>query len=687
MINTDCTSELNLLMKEPHYLTIPEGKICDFISGSFRNDTPEEYVRQNLEKRLVNELKYPRERIGVEVTLQLGSNKPRADVVIYLEKLPQTQENIHVVVECKKENVSPSDKKDGIEQLKSYMSACLNCEWGLWTNGRQRQVWRRIKNPAGQAEFIEFNDIPDVSGSTEDIDRPKRNKLARADGDNLFLAFRRSHEAIHVNDGFNKENAFFEFLKIIFCKIEDERNIPKPLEFYVASNERISIDGQIACKQRIEAIFKRVKSKFNQIFDSNEEIKLSPRSLAQIVAELQGYSFLSTDIDLKGHAYEEIVGSNLKGDRGQFFTPRNVMHMAVAMLNPKLDEKILDPACGTGGFLVTAMNHVIAQLKQDWAKDLGKLESQWNDDDKKALQSRISEMAESSFFGFDIAPELVKATKMNMVMNNDGSGNILRTDSLLPPHLWDIDFKNVLAKALKIKPAELSNKESIGFFDVIITNPPFGSKILIKEEYMLDQYAIGHGWESPKKTKNGEWKKKTVLSASPPEQLFIERCLQLLKPGGRMAIVLPDSILGSPGLGHIRQWLLGEAKVIASLDLDSDTFQPHTGVQTSVLILQKKTLEEKAEEQRTRVLRPYNIFMAVIDKVGHDKRGNNIYQRDEYGEELLFEVNETVTELSKTADGQTTVKSAKRLEKIPDDQTRAVPAVFTEWKRNEGIAW
>jgi type I restriction enzyme M protein len=503
------------------------------------------------------------------------------------------------------------------------MSACLNCEWGLWTNGRQRQVWRRLKHASGQGEFVEFNDIPDVSGSTEDIDRPKRNKLVHADGDNLFLAFRRCHEAIHLHDGFNKENAFFEFLKIIFCKIEDERNIPKPLEFYVASHERLSIDGQMVCKQRIDGIFKRVKTKFNQIFDANEEIKLTSRSLAQIVAELQGYDFLFTDIDLKGHAYEEIVGSNLKGDRGQFFTPRNVMHMAVAMLNPKLDEKILDPACGTGGFLVTAMNHVIAQLKQDWAKDLGKPESQWNDDEKKALQTRIGEIAATSFFGFDIAPELVKATKMNMVMNNDGSGNILRTDSLLPPQLWDADFKEALAKPLNIKPAQISNKDSIGLFDVIVTNPPFGSKILIKEEYMLDQFAIGHGWESPKKT--GVWRKKDSVSPTPPEQLFIERCLQLLKPGGRMAIVLPDSILGSPGLGHIRQWLSGEAKIIASLDLDSDTFQPHTGVQTSILILQKKTPEEKAEEQRTRVLRPYHIFMAVIDKVGHDKRGNNLY--------------------------------------------------------------
>lgn len=669
------------------YTTIPEGKISDYISGQFRIDTPEEYVRQNLEKRLVNELKYPRERIGVEVTLQLGSKKPRADLVVYLKDQQQKQENIQIILECKKESVSVSDKKDGIEQLKSYMSACLNCEWGLWTNGKQRQVWRIVKNLHGQAEFIEFNDIPDVSGSTEDIDRPKRNKLVKAYGDNLSLAFRRCHEAIYIIDGFNNEVAFFEFLKIIFCKIEDERNIPKPLDFFVASNERISIDGQNSCNQRIHLIFKRVKSKFSQIFSIDEVIKLSSRSVAQVVAELQSYSFLSTNIDLKGHAYEEIVGSNLKGDRGQFFTPRNVMNMAVAMLNPKLDEKVLDPACGTGGFLVTAMNYVISQLKKDMIADLDKDESLFNDDEKRDLQSRISEIAETSFFGFDIAPELVKATKMNMVMNNDGSANILRTDSLLPPHMWDDNFKSELAKGLHILPSQISNKNNIAYFDIILTNPPFGSKIVIKEEYILDQYDIGYGWENSKESGNSIWNKKTVLSSTPPEQLFIERCLQFLKPGGRMAIVLPDSILGSPGLGHIRQWLLSETKIIASLDLDSDTFQPHVGVQTSILILQKKTESEKNEEQRTRLLRPYNIFMAVIDKVGHDKRGNNLYQRDEHGDEILVEVNENIIEVNKSSDEKSTVELAKRFEKIPDDQTIAVPAVFEKWKRIEGISW
>lgn len=670
-----------------NFITIPDGKIADFITGTFRPDTPEEYVRQNIEKRLVNELKYPKKRIGVEVTIPMGTRKPRADIVVYLENMPHSPENAHIIVECKKESISPTDKNDGIDQLKSYMNACgTNCEWGLWTNKKQRVVLRKITNAVNKYEFIEFNDIPDVTGNTDDVDRPKRNKLIKADGDNLFLAFRRCHEAIHIYDGFNKENAFFEFLKIIFCKIEDERNIPKPLNFYVSSKERSSLDGQNACKKRISYIFDKVKVKFLQIFDSNEEIKLSPRSLAQIVSELQGYSFLATDIDLKGRAYEEIVGSNLKGDRGQFFTPRNIMHMAVKMINPKLDEKILDPSCGTGGFLVTAMNMVIEQLKIDWADDLGVPESQWNDDAKKSLQQKISEIAATSFFGFDIAPELVKATKMNMVMNNDGSGNILRTDSLLPPHLWEPDFKNSLAKALNIQPEEIKSHDDIAFFDVIITNPPFGSKITIQQEYILEQFEIGHGWDNPKKTKTPNWAIKKTVSHAPPEQLFIERCLQLLKPGGRMAMVLPDSILGSPGLGYIRQWLLSEAKIIASLDLDGDTFQPHTGVQTSILILQKKTEEEKQADLIGK-MQPYNIFMAIIDKVGHDKRGVNTYQRDENGDEILIEVDDNATELSVVADDIKAIKSGKRLEKIPDDQTLSVPQVFEQWKKEEGIAW
>lgn len=390
-------------MADTKVIVIPEGKICDYIDGKFRNDTPEEYVRQTVEKRLVNEHKYFPEQIRVEYTLQLGSRKPRADIIIFESKdTAQTQENIKIIIECKKETVDARNAKDGVEQLKSYMSACPNCEWGMWTNGRQKEVFRKYVNDKGQIDFMDYNDIPSADGNLEDINRPSRASLKNAYDDNLLFTFKTCHNHIYVNDGMQKQPAFFELLKVIFCKIEDERNIPKPLEFYATSEERSNPDGQLTVKKRISKIFERVKNKkkYRLIFDTNDEIKLSPRSLAYIVSELQKYSLLHTNIDIKGKAYEEIVGANLRGDRGEFFTPRNVMKMVVEMINPQVDEKVLDSSCGTGGFLVTAMTHVMSQLERDFAKELGVPRDKWDSDAENAFQDRVSDMAKVNYFGF-----------------------------------------------------------------------------------------------------------------------------------------------------------------------------------------------------------------------------------------------------------------------------------------------
>ena len=219
----------------PELIVIPEGKICDYIDGKFRNDTPEEYVRQNIEKRLVNEHKYPKNRIAVEFTVNVGSGKPRADIVIFAADAPErAQEHIQIIIECKKESVLPTAKKDGVGQLQSYMSACPNCEWGMWTNGRHKEVFRKTVNEKGKIEFVDFNDIPSADGRLEDIDRPKRPTLKNAVEDNLLFVFKTCHNHIYVTDGLQKQPAFFELLKVIFCKIEDERNIGKPLEFYAS---------------------------------------------------------------------------------------------------------------------------------------------------------------------------------------------------------------------------------------------------------------------------------------------------------------------------------------------------------------------------------------------------------------------------------------------------------------------
>ena len=644
-------------------LLIPDGKICDYIDGKFRNDTPEEYVRQTIEKRLVNEHKYLPSQIKIEYTLQVGSRKPRVDIIIWdRNTVEQNQGNAKLIIECKRETVDANNSKDGIGQLKSYMSVCPNCEWGMWTNSIQKYVFRKIVEENGNIDFIEYNDIPSSDGNLDEVNRPSRKSLKNASDDNLLFVFKTCHNHIYVNDGLQKQPAFFELLKVIFCKIEDERNIPNPLDFYTTSEERSNPDGQLTVQKRISKIFQRVKKRHGKIFDANDEIKLTPRSLAYIVSELQRYSLLNTNVDIKGKAYEEIVGANLRGDRGEFFTPRNIMKMTVEMINPKINERVADTSCGTGGFIVTAMTHVTNEIEKSIISELGVQKQDWNVDIVRTFQDKLSEVAGTYFFGFDINPDLAKATKMNMVMNNDGSGNIFQTNSLLPPHEWTDDFKTRLSEVLGIQKSSIRNYKTIEFFDVIVTNPPFGSKIPIKDKNILEQFELAHIWEK----NNGTWVMTNRLQSSvPPEILFIERCTQFLLPNGRLGIVLPDSILGSPGLTYIREWLIRNHRIIASIDLHEDTFQPRNGTQTSVLILQKKTEEEKKSK-----FVDYNIFMTMVEKVGHDKRGNPIFKRDEEGNELLIPD-----------------KNNERKVKIEDDQTLDVPKTFAEWKKQEGLLW
>lgn len=642
--------------KDVQVISVPEGKLRDYIDGAFRKDTPEEYVRQNIEKRLVNEHQYPKSTIKIEFPIKVGSSNKRVDIAIFPKDSTEfKQENIILIVECKKENINPNDKKEGVGQLKAYMQSCGNCEWGMWTNGKDKEVFRKYTTSKGKIEFEDYIDIPSFDTPIEEIDRPSRKRQQKASGDNLLYAFKKCHNHIYAIDGPQKQVAFFELLKIIFCKIEDERRLFEEPDFFVSTKERDNPDGQLTVKKRIEKIFAKVKVKHKQIFEQNDELKLSPRTIGYVVGELQRYSFLDTNIDVKGKAYEEIVGANLRGDRGEFFTPRNVMKMSVEMIAPKVGEYVLDSSCGTGGFLVQAMNHVIQQIENKIADKLGKPKEKWSDKHKQTANEEIKNIASKYFFGFDINPDLVKATKMNMVMNNDGSGNILRCNSLLPPHEWETDFKKSLAERFGLDYKEIRTAKDISLFDVIVTNPPFGSKIPIQDPAILNQYEIAQGSNSMS-----------------PEELFVERCVQFLKPGGRLAIVLPDSILGAPGKSFIRSWLIKNCYIIASIDLHQDTFQPSTGTQTSVLIVQKKTEEEKREPDHS-----YNIFMTLIEKVGHDKRGADILKRDNNGEVLYFQR----TQITENGDLETFEEPEL------DDQTKEVPSIFKRWKKQEGIQW
>jgi type I restriction enzyme M protein len=635
---------------------VQQGKVLDFIDGrTQRDETPEEYVRQEISKSLVREYRYPRKDVAVEFTLRVGSRKPRADLFVFAADADHKQEHGYIVVECKAQNVKASDRKEGVGQLQSYMSASPNVIYGMWTNGLERFCYRKIVKD-GNISYEEIPDLPSYGQTDEEAERPKFDQLKPASSDALLFAFRRCHNYIAGNQGLQKPEAFWELLKLIFCKIHDERD-SSDVQFYAAANERNGINGPLKVRARLDKLFAAVKADYPSIFPSNETIGLKPAVLAYLVAQLQMYSLLESDVDVKGHAYEEIVGANLRGDRGEFFTPRNICNMAVAMLDPGEKQLILDPACGTGGFLIAAMNHVIEKIRR---AEL----TRWNNNVERAettIRQRVAKFAEKYIVGIDFNPNLVKASKMNMVMNNDGAGSLYQANSLVNPATWE---------------EELRDRELLGNVDILFTNPPFGSKIPVDEPSILEKFDLGHSWSYDEAT--DRWKITDAIQKSqPPEILFIERCVRFLKPGtGRAAIVLPDGILGSPGLGYVREWILTNTRLLASIDLHPDSFQPHVSIQTSVLVLERKSDDEVSLERAAGKKRDYQVFMAVAHHVGHDKRGNKTYVRDPKGNEIVEEIEETLKEYEH---GKPIYRKQKTLRKVLDDNTVQIAQAFRAW--------
>ena len=638
---------------------VPQGKILDFVDGTLRNETPEEYVRQEIEKSLVREYLYHKEEIAVEFRVKFGSSSKRADLIVFPEGASHAQENAWAIVECKSPDIPPNHKQEGIKQLKSYLAACANAEFGMWTNGQERACFRK-DNSKKIDPFIEIPDIPVKGKPIDDAERPSLESLRPVTSDALLFTFKRCHNYIAGNQGLQKPEAFWELLKLIFCKIQDERN--DELRFYATTQERQSMNGQLKIKKRMKAIFEDVRKRYSSIFKENEEIELEQRVLAYLVSQLQSAYLLESDIDVKGKAYEEIVGSNLRGDRGEFFTPRNICRMAVEMLDPDPKHLVLDPACGTGGFLTIAMNHVMEKIRRS-------AERRWRDKDRptvseqRELFSTIQEYADRKIVGVDINPNLVKAAKMNMVMNNDGSGGLYQGNALERPVTWKEDLRN---------------RDLVGLVSYLFTNPPFGSKIPVDDPGILEQYDLAHQWDYDEAS--DAWvirQQRTLQKSQPPEILFIERCVQLLKPGsGRMAIVLPDGILGSPGLGYVREWILQQTRILASIDLHPDTFQPKNSTQTSVLVLQRKTFKEIELEKAAGRKNEYEVFMALANHVGHDKRGNTIYVRDDEGNEVVQTRTDKIRDVS---DGLETYRTVEVKQKVIDDNTLDIARAFRGW--------
>ena len=463
--------------------------------------------------------------------------------------------------------------------------------------------------PLDHGEIEDATDIPRF-GDTQP-QPPKFHELTPAI--DLKASLRRCHNYIYANQGIQKAEAFHELQKLIFCKVLDEKEVVDGLRFFVLGEERQSIAGQRRLyDDRITPLFEGVKERYPYIFDRDDRIRLNLRVLAYIVSELQRYSLLNTQTDVKGQAYEELVGANLRGDRGEFFTPRNVCDMAVRMVlslhpNQQLASlKVLDCCCGTGGLLVATVNHLRRKIAGFEKARGGSAEDIHN-----RVGIRVKELAERNLFGMDINPFLVRTTQMNLVMHGDGSVNVFQGDSLAAPGEWEDE-----------KARQMIRQDA---FDIVVTNPPFGGKAHVDDPHVLSRYELP-ALES-----------KDPRRLMPAEQLFVESALKYVKRGGYLAIVLPRSILNNPGLKFIRGWLLRNTRIIASIDLPKETFAEGGGVPNpSVLIVQRLTRED-AKMAAAGVLDEYEIFMAIPSKVGIDKRGNPVYERTPEGFVILDE--------------------------------------------------
>ena len=348
-------------------------------------------------------------------------------------------------------------------------------------------------------------------------------------------------------------------------------------------------------KDRIVKLFDKVKREYDDVFEKEDVIKLDADSIVYVVGELQKYAITKAERDAVGDAFEVFIGPALRGGEGQFFTPRNVVRMAIEMLDPEIDEYLIDPACGSGGFLIVALEYMWSKLDKEAEK------KGWS---KEFLAGKRHDLASKFICGIDKDSFLAKVTKSYMAIIGDGRGGIFCENTLVPLSEWN---------------PKTRQKISLESFDVLVTNPPFGAKIPVRGERILGQYDLGFKWKYDKKTKTWERTNK-LQDKQPPQILFIERCLQLLKPGGRMGIVLPDGILGNITDGYIRKFILDKAKILAVVDIPPETFQPSTSTKTSLLFLQKKKEGEK--------IKNYPIFMAVAEKCGHDRRGKPIEQDD-----------------------------------------------------------
>lgn len=544
---------------------------------------PEEIVRQLWLYKLHNYYLYPFDRIEIEKNIQFGRevHSKAADIVIY----KKDKITPYIIIEVK----NPNEKK-AIDQLKSYLSA-EGSEIGVWSNGKEKIVLYR---PYPKEFEDSLSDIPRADQKIDDLFEIKLKWTELNPKFDFVEIIKHIEELALAGSG---ANVFEEIFKIIYAKLFDEK----------LARERRENQEVLFRKYRdpektyevINTLFKNAARQWTDTFEASDRIKLSPARLNVCVPFLENVRLFEIgqgELEIIDSAFEYLITEVSKGKKGQYFTPRHIIKMCVRMLNPKENEYIIDPACGSGGFILHTMYYVWEKLHTEPAK---------------------KKYANRYLFGIDFDDNMRRISQALMLIAGDGRHHIFKRDSLDARDWQGMESEDArvalrpLLHRFENSAEGKENNISYRFldFDILLTNPPFAGEN--PESGLLRQFELAK--------KDGKLKSNVERHV-----LFIERSLDAIKPGGRLAIVLPQGVLNNTNMEYIRNWLFEKARILAVVGIHGNTFKPHTGTKTSVLFLQKWSENEQSPKD-------YPIFMAVSKKGGKDNSGEYVYKKDSKG--------------------------------------------------------
>ena len=521
----------------------------------YRFTDPEEKVRARFYVELIEHFQYSQNRIDLEVRVPRRTPSDRADIVVFQD---DEKKNPFIVVECKKDETSEAEFKQAIEQAFGNCNS-LGAYYTVVVAGHTR-ISHDVKNykPGERTENI-IADPPIGYDKVQEYRYLKgipRSELSVIERSELIRVLEKCHQTLWQGGRLTPTDAFDELAKILFIKIRDEKKARRdgePYDFQIKTHETAK-----SVANRINRLYREAKVQEPEVF--TEDIEIDENRLFSVVNHLQAISLNQTDLDVKGVAFERFLGNFFKGEIGQFFTPREVVEFMVNMVTPHHENLILDPACGSGGFLLHAMDYIRKQASDYYDEESREHYLHWHD------------FAEKRLFGIEVNDSIARVAKMNMIIHDDGHSNVISNDAL-------VGFDT------------LRNQHSSfdkGKFDVILTNPPFGADIKQAELPYLENYELGKGKTSRK-----------------TEILFLERCFDFLKwETGKLAIILPDGILTNSSLQDVRDYIERHYQIRAVVSLPQIAFSHYgAGVKTSILFLRKFSEQE------------YESYQAAINQI------------------------------------------------------------------------